>query len=58
LWLQAPSMESRDQVTFAGTQVSADGKWAPGPTEKLGINGGALNLMVPHASAALVCLRP
>ena len=58
LRLQAPSMESRDQVTFAGTQVSVDGKWAPGPTEKLRINGGALNLMVPHASAALVCLRP
>ena len=56
--LQAPSMESKDQVTFAGTQVSADGKWAPGPSEKLTINGGAANLGVPHASAAVVCLRP
>ena len=58
LRLQAPSMESKEQVTFAGTQVSADGNWVPGPTEKFKINGGALNLMVPHASAALVCLRP
>ncbi len=58
LRLQAPSMESKDQVTFAGTQVSVGGNWAPGPTEKLRINGGAVNLAVPHASAALVCLRP
>jgi len=56
--LLAPSMQSNDQVTFAGTQVSADGKWAPGPAEQLTINGGAAHLVVPHASAALVCFRP
>lgn len=58
LRLQAPSIQSKDQVTFAGARVSADGKWAPGPAEKLAINSGAANLVVPHASAALICFRP
>jgi hypothetical protein len=56
--LRAPSMESTDQVTFAGTQVSPDGRWAPGPPEKLTIDGDAARVVVPHASAALLCIRP
>jgi hypothetical protein len=56
--LVAPSIESKDQVTFAGTQVSEDGKWTPGPPERIAINGGTVTLPVPHASAAVILLRP
>lgn len=56
--LLAPSIESKDQVTFAGTEVSEDGKWAPGSPENLTISEGAASLIIPHASAAVVCLRP
>jgi hypothetical protein len=33
--LAAPSIESQDQVTLAGAQVSAQGAWSPGPAEKI-----------------------
>jgi hypothetical protein len=56
--LLAPSMESKDRVTFAGTEVSEDGKWAGDPRENLTVSSGAASLIIPHASAAVVCLRP
>jgi hypothetical protein len=56
--LLAPSMESKDHVTFGGMEVLEEGKWAPGPWENLTISGGAASLIVPHASAAVVFLRP
>jgi hypothetical protein len=56
--LSAPSIESKDHVTLAGAEVSVDGTWTPGPPEKVMATDGTVRLLVPHASAALVCLRP
>jgi hypothetical protein len=55
--LGAPSVESKDQVTFGGAEVSADGKWTPRESEKLVVKQGTPEVLVAHASAALVCLR-
>jgi hypothetical protein len=56
--LLAPAMEGKDHVTFAGAEVLDGGRWAAGPWGNLTISGGATRLMIPHASAAVVCLRP
>jgi hypothetical protein len=55
--LKAPSVNSKDRVTFAGTEVSADGKWTAGLPEQVTVNEGAAHLQVPHASAVLVRLK-
>jgi hypothetical protein len=52
--LTAPSIESRDQVTLAGTRVSAQGTWSPGPAERIDVMEGIASLPVPAASAVLV----
>jgi hypothetical protein len=54
--LKAPSMESKNQVTFAGTEVSANGKWKPKSPDKVTVDGGAARLIVPHASAVVLRL--
>jgi hypothetical protein len=55
--LKAPSVESKDQVSFAGAMVSANGKWSPKSPEKVAVKRGVARLQVPHASAAVVRLR-
>lgn len=55
--LKAPSVTSQDQVTFAQSEVSADGKWTAGLPEHVTVNGGAARLQVPHASAVVVRLK-
>jgi len=55
--LSAPSMESKDHVTLAGAEVSADGTWTPGPPEKVTVADGTVHVLVPHASAAVLQLR-
>ncbi len=55
--LTAPSAQSQDQVTFAGAEVSEDGKWTPKPGEKITVTQGIARLLVTHASAVLVRLR-
>jgi hypothetical protein len=55
--LAAPALGSKDHVTLGGVEVSADGKWASGPAEKVLLADGAAHLLVPHASAALLQLR-
>jgi hypothetical protein len=52
--LSAPSMESKDHVTLAGAQVSAQGAWTPGPPEKVSVENQTVRLPVPHASAVLL----
>jgi hypothetical protein len=56
-WLRAPSLMSKDQVTFADAEVSANGKWSAGTPEKITVNEGAARLAVPHASAVLLRLK-
>ena len=56
-WLSAPSAESKDQVTFAGAEVSADGKWTPGAAGPVSVKGRVAGLTVPHASAVVLRLR-
>jgi hypothetical protein len=55
--LSAPAMESKDHVTLAGAEVSADGSWSPGPAEKVSVTEGIVQLPVPHASALLLQLH-
>jgi hypothetical protein len=52
--LVAPSIESPDQVTLAGSQVSAGGTWSPGPAEKIAVIGQVASLRLPAASAVMV----
>jgi hypothetical protein len=56
--LEAPSAHSKQQVTLAGREVSADGAWAPGPAERVTAEGGKAAFLLPHASAVLLRLRP
>jgi hypothetical protein len=55
--LSAPSMESKDHVTLAGAEVSADGKWSAGPPETVVANHDTASLLAPHASAVMLRLR-
>ena len=56
--LEAPTMESTNQVTFAGSKVSDDGGWSAGQVENFALRDGAITLSVPHASAAIICFKP
>jgi hypothetical protein len=55
--LGAPSLESKDQVSLAGTEVSFNGQWTAGPPERVAVKEDSVRLLVPHASAALLQLR-
>jgi len=55
--LVAPSVESKDLVTFAGAEVSGDGKWAQRESKKVSATQDEAGVQVAHASAVLVCLR-
>jgi hypothetical protein len=54
--LNAPSMESKDHVTLASVEVSADGMWTSPTPESLATANQAVYLSLPHASAVLVRL--
>jgi hypothetical protein len=54
--LEAPSVDSTNQVTLAGTKVSSDGAWTPGSPEKVSVEGHFVHFSVPHASALLLRL--
>jgi hypothetical protein len=56
--LEAPSMESKDQVTLAGAEVSSEGYWDPKPPEPVATADRAARCRLPHASAILLRLRP
>lgn len=53
-WLKAPSVKSKDHVTLAGAEVSADGIWKPESLKKMEVKKGETHLMVPHSSAVLL----
>jgi hypothetical protein len=54
--LTAPSVESRDQVTLAGAQVSAEGVWSSGSGETIAVILGVASLQLPASGAILVRL--
>jgi hypothetical protein len=54
LWLKAPSVQSRGQVTLAGSEVAADGSWSPRKPQHLTVKGHPASLVIPHCSAALL----
>ena len=54
LWLRAPALESKDQVTLGGASLSADGMWNPKPAEGLRVRAGKCELQVPAASAVVL----
>jgi hypothetical protein len=56
-WLNAPSVESKVDVRLAGTQVTAEGTWVPGPAESVSIWGGDATIDLPATSAVLLRLR-
>lgn len=53
-WLKAPSVQSKDGITFAGAEVSTDGTWKAGTAEAVTVNQGAAHLQIPFASAIVV----
>jgi hypothetical protein len=54
--LEAPSVESKDQVTLAGSAVAADGTWPGGSPEPISAQNGTFSVSVPRASAILLRL--
>jgi hypothetical protein len=55
--LRAPSVDSKDGVTFGGSAVMADGAWNPSQRTEVKTSGGELRVNLPAASATLLKLR-
>jgi len=55
--LAAPALDAAAGVQFGGAAVDDYGGWAPGAREGAQVDGGAIMLDVPGASAALVTLE-
>jgi hypothetical protein len=56
-WLKAPRLDSLEGATFAGSAVGPDGSWRPKSTQKLRLQGGECELLVPAASAAVLTFK-
>ncbi len=54
LRLTGPSLESKVGITLGGAPVAANGDWKARTVEPLRIKGGAFEIHVPAASAAIV----
>jgi hypothetical protein len=57
LRLTAPSLSSKDGLLLGGSPVSSAGKWAPGPSERVRVVGGEMELDVPAGSATMLRLH-
>lgn len=55
--LTAPSAQSLGDVTLAGTQITDQGVWTPGATEKIPVTRGTASFTLPATSAVLVLLH-
>ncbi len=55
--LAAPSMESKDHVTLAGTEVQSDGNWTQGRLENITAHKGIAELNLPSSSAAVIRIQ-
>jgi hypothetical protein len=56
--LTAPSADAKTQVTFAGSQVAADGSWTAGNAEAVPFSARSVTPAVPHASALVIRWAP
>jgi hypothetical protein len=52
--LQAPSIQSTNQINFVGGKFSTNGQWISGKPEKLKAKKGKVQLLVSHTSAILL----
>lgn len=57
LRLIAPSLQSKEGVTFAGSSVASGGEWQPHSEESLQSSGGRHTIRVPAGSAAILKLQ-
>jgi len=57
LRLSAPSLQSKEGVTFAGSSVASGGKWQPRSKESLQSSGSRHAVRVPAGSAAILRLQ-
>jgi hypothetical protein len=57
LRLSAPSLDSKEGITFAGSSVSSDGKWQPRSSEFLHGSRSHHTIRVPAGSAAVLKLQ-
>jgi len=54
LRLSAPSLQSKDGVTFGGSAIATDGKWKSSATESLDNRVGRVAVRVPAGTAAVL----
>ncbi len=54
--LTGKSLDSADNISFAGSQVGSDGAWSPDVIETIAHNDGYFELAVPAASAVAVTI--
>jgi hypothetical protein len=54
VFLQAPSLDAKTGVTFAGAGVTPAGAWNPNPAYTLASKGNVVSAVVPPGSAVLV----
>jgi hypothetical protein len=55
--LQAPSVKSKTQISFAGGKFSPNGRWIPGKPEKPKIKKSNIQFSMPPVSAFLLRLK-
>jgi hypothetical protein len=55
--LEAPAITSTNEVRLAGSEVSSEGEWNPGPPQKITTKAGVADIFVPSASAVLLRLQ-
>lgn len=52
--LMGPSLESQEEVTFAGAPVAVDGTWHPAKVESIRLHDNVGRILVPAGSAVVV----
>jgi hypothetical protein len=55
--LSAPSVGAKFGVTFAGSAIDDDGRWAAGAATKASLTGDTIRCPVPHASAVVLRIK-
>jgi hypothetical protein len=56
--LVAPTIQSKDHVTFAGSEVASDGTFSPQAGEKVERDNTTVHVPLPHGSAMVIRLTP